>query len=105
MTPKQHDQSEGFTELLEIAGTSLSWNDHAFTALIRTLQPKAEGFDLTPGDDNTVGVRGFIAAFSDGLPVVGDGFEDEQGTRYRVTRIVRTPGDLTVTFECEMSYA
>jgi hypothetical protein len=105
MTPKERDQSEGFTELLEVAGSSLTWSDHAFTALIRTLQPKAEGFDLTPGDDNTVGVRAFLSAFADGLPVVGDGFEDEQGTRYRVTRIVRTPGDLTVTFECEVSYS
>lgn len=105
MTPKQHDQSEGFAELLEVAGTSLSWNDHVFTALIRTLQPKAEGFDLTPGDDIAVGVRAFVSAFPDGLPLVGDGFEDEQGTRYRVTRIVRTPGDLTINFECEVSYS
>jgi len=105
MTPKQHDQSEGFAELLEVTGSSLSWNDHPFTGLFRTLQSKAEGFDLTPGDDNAVGVRAFISTFPDGLPVVGDGFEDEQGTRYRVTRIVRTPGDLTVTFECEVSYA
>jgi hypothetical protein len=104
MTPKQHDQSEGFAELLEIAGALLNWNGHAFTALIRSLQPKAEGFDLTPGDDNAVGVRGFISGFPDGLPVVGDGFEDEQGSRYRVTRIVRTPGDLTVNFECEVTY-
>ncbi|MBC2592792.1 hypothetical protein H5P28_00815 [Ruficoccus amylovorans] len=104
MTPKQYDQSEGFAELLEIAGTSLAWNDHSFTALIRTLQPKAEGFDLTPGDDNTVGVRVFASAFPDGLPVAGDGFEDGQGTRYRVTHIVRTPGDLTINFECEVSY-
>jgi hypothetical protein len=104
MTPKQCDQAEGFAELLEIAGTSLAWNDHPFTALIRTLQPKAEGFDLTPGDDNAVGVRAFISGFPDGLPVVGDGFEDDQGGRYRVTRIVRTPGDLTLSFECEVSY-
>ena len=105
MTPKQCNQSEGFAELLEIAGSSLTWNTHAFTALIHTLQPKAEGFDLTPGDDNAVGVRVFLSAFPDGLPVVGDGFEDELSTRYRVTRIARTPGDLTVTFECEVSYA
>ncbi|QYY34607.1 hypothetical protein [Ruficoccus sp. ZRK36] len=105
MTPKQSDQSEGFAELLEIAGTYLSWNGHPFMALIRTLQPKAEGFDLTPGDDNAVGVRGFVSSFPDRLPVVGDGFEDEQDTRYRVTRIVRTPGDLTIYFECEVSYA
>ncbi|MBC2593783.1 hypothetical protein H5P28_05865 [Ruficoccus amylovorans] len=104
MTSKQHDQAEGFAELLEIAGSSLVWNDHPFTALIRTLQPKAEGFDLTPGDDNAVGVRAFVSAFPDGLPVVGDGFEDELGARYRVTRIIRTPGDLTVNFECEISY-
>lgn len=104
MTPKQRDQSEGIAELLEIAGSSLRWNGHAFTALIRTLQPKAEGFDLTPGDDNAVGVRVFASAFPDGLPVVGDGFEDDQGICYRVTRIVRTPGDITVTFECEVSY-
>ena len=105
MTPKQSDQSEGFAELLEIAGSSLTWNSHPFTALIRTLQPKAEGFDLTPGDDSAVGVRAFISAFTDRLPVVGDGFEDDLGDRYRVTRIVRTPGDLIVTFECEVSYA
>jgi hypothetical protein len=104
MTPKQHDQSEGFAELLEIAGASLTWNGHSFTALIRTLQPKAEGFDLTPGDDNAVGVRVFISAFPDRLPALGDGFEDELGTRFRVTRVVRTPGDITVTFECEVSY-
>ena len=105
MTPKQRDQSEGFAELLEVAGSSLTRNEHPFTALIRTLQPNAESFDLTPGDDNAVGVRAFISAFPDGLPVVGDGFEDEQGTHYRVTRIVRTPGDLTTTFECEVSYS
>jgi len=105
MTPKQRDQSEGFAELLEAAGSFLTWNGHPFAALIRTFQPKSEGFDLTPGDDNAVGVRAFISAFPEGLPVVGDGFEDDQGARYRVTRIVRTPGDLTVTFECEVSYS
>ena len=105
MTSKQRDQSEGFAELLEVAGSFLSWNNHPFAALIRTLQPKTEGFDLTPGDDNAVGVRVFISAFPERLPLVGDSFEDESGTRYRVTRSVRTPGDLTVNFECEVSYS
>lgn len=104
MNPKQTDQAEGFAELLEVAGSRLNWDGHEFAALIRTLQPQEERYDLTPGDDNAVGVRAFRSAFGDTLPAIGAGFVDELGTHYRVTRITRTPGDLTVTFECEVTY-
>jgi hypothetical protein len=103
VNPKQSDQAEGFAELLDVAGSRLTWDEHEFLALVRTLQPKAEGFDLTPGDDNAVGIRTFRSAFGETLPTIGTSFEDELGTLYRVTRITRTPGDLTLTFECEVS--
>lgn len=102
MKLKQTDQSEGFSELLEVAGSEFTWREHPLTALIRTLQPKVEGFDLTPCDDNSVSVRALRSVFLGGLPAIGDHFEDESGTSYRVTRISRIPGDLTVTFECEV---
>jgi hypothetical protein len=104
MTAKQSDQTEGFAELLEVSGSLLTWEDREFPALIRTLQPKEERFDLTPGDDNVVGVRTFLSAFGRTLPPVGSFFEDELGTSYRVMRITRTPGDLTLTFECEVTH-
>lgn len=52
MNPKQTDQAEGFAELLEVAGSRLNWDGYEFAALIRTLQPQEQRYDLTPGDDN-----------------------------------------------------
>lgn len=104
MNEKQSDQVEGFSELLDVAGSRITWDGREFAALVRTLQPQEERYDLTPGDDNTVGVRAFRSAFGETLPTIGACFVDELGTHYRVTRIIRTPGDLTVTFECEVNY-
>jgi len=104
VNPKQSDQAEGFAELLDVAGSRLNWDGHEFAALIRTLQPQEERYDLTPGDDNAALIRAFRSAFGGSLPAIGAGFEDELGTHYRVTRIARTPGDLTVTFECEVTH-
>ncbi len=104
MNPKQSDESEGFAELLEVAGFLLTWGGIAFTALIRTLQPSAEKFDLSVGDDNSVQVRAFASAFPNSLPTVGTSFEDILGTLYRVRRANRTPGSPIITFECEVTH-
>lgn len=98
----QHDQLEGFSELLAAAGAALSWGEHSFTALITTLQPKVESFDLTPGDDAAVSVRALRSVFPDALPAIGEHFEDEFGTGYRITRVIPAPGNLIMSFECEV---
>jgi len=98
------DGIEGFNELLQIAGEDLTWGGIAFTALIRTLQPSAEKFDLSVGDDDAVQVRAFASAFPNSLPTVGTSFEDILGTFYRVRRVTRTPGNPIITFECEVTH-
>jgi len=104
VNPKQSDESEGFAELLEVAGFLLTWGGIAFTALIRTLQPSSEKFDLSVGDDDAVQVRAFASAFPNGLPTVGVAFEDILGTLYRVRRVIRPPSTPIITFECEVSH-
>ena len=98
------EQHEGFNELLQIAGEDLTWGGIAFTALIRTLQPSAEKFDLSVGDDDAVQVRAFASAFPNSLPTVGTSFEDILGTLYRVRRVTRTSGNPIITFECEVTH-
>ncbi len=104
MNQRANDSLEGFSELLQIAGEDLTWGGIAFTALIRTMQPSAEKFDLSVGDDDAVQVRAFAAAFPNALPTVGTSFEDILGTLYRVRRVTRTPGSPIITFECEVSH-
>jgi hypothetical protein len=101
---KQSDQTEGFIELLEMGGSTLSWNGVEFSALITKLEPKEERYDLTPGDDSAVGVRTLLSSFNPTLPCVGSYFNDQDGTLYRVIRLIRIPNDLTLTFECEVTF-
>jgi hypothetical protein len=102
---KRQDQSEGFAELLEIAGEDLTWNGQPFRALIATTQPGQSRYDLTPADDNAVRVRAFLSEFPGGLPRPGHYFTDEDGATYRIEDVERTPRSLTVTFTCEVTYA
>ncbi len=103
MNERAANSVEGFSELLQIAGEDLTWGGIAFTALIRTLQANAEKFDLSVGDDDAVQVRAFATAFPNGLPTVGESFEDSLGTLYRIRRVSRRPGNPIITFECEVT--
>jgi len=98
------DVEEGFRELLAVAGVELAWGGVGFPALLSAVEPKAEPYDLTPGDDNAVAVRVLLKAFPDGLPVVGDSFSGPAGEACRVRRVKRSPNGITITFECEVTH-
>lgn len=98
------DAIEGFSELLAAVGVGLIFDGQQLRALITTEQPKPEGFDLTPGDDQRVRVAAFASAFQY-LPAIGDYFEDENGYQYRIRSRRQRPGQPVIRFSCEVSEA
>jgi len=94
------DHLEGFTELLEASGRTLVTGQESFRALVRTLRPKSDSFDLSPTDNDTV----LVSALRDTAPAsavrVGASLSDEQGFCYRVTRLHRSPNRAIVQMEC-----
>lgn len=103
MSLHQADVIEGFQELLEAAGVDLIYEGLEVRALIKTETPATEGYDLTPGDDQSVQVSAFVSAFTSGVPSIGDYFTDENNTRYRVKSGRLRPGQPIIRFSCEVS--
>ena len=103
MTTKQADCTEGFLELLSIAGRALSWDNLQFNALIKSADPAQEEYDLTPGDDTEVVVSALLSNFNDGLPRIGDVLSDEDSYNYRIQKIERIPGKPVVRFHCQVT--
>jgi hypothetical protein len=96
------DALEGFAELLKSVGVDLLWQDETFRAVLTTEQPSPQPYALTPGDDETVRVSALRSVFPE-LPAIGDYFEDDSGTRYRIKRRRQRPGQPVVRFSCEVS--
>ena len=98
------DHMEGFLELLEVSGADMVFEGAAFRVLVKTLEPKPQEFDLTPGDDNSVQVSLLAADAPAGLVRVGQTFTNSEGTSYRITRVKQTPGSGIVRLECTVTY-
>ena len=99
-----HDHIEGFGELLEAEGTTLFYGVEPFRALVRTLRPSDDRFDLSPTDNDAVETT----SFRDGIPAlalrVGAHLRDEAGVGYRVTRLRRSTNRELVKFECVVDH-
>lgn len=96
------DALEGFVELLDAVGVELRFGEARFRALLSTEAPANEPYDLTPGDDQAVQVSAFASAFTT-KPAIGDYFEDDAGTRYRIKSRRQRPGQGIIRFSCEVS--
>lgn len=100
------DQVEGFQELLDIHGRPFTFRvddeDVAFTALLARDGNEAQGFDIDPGECQTVEVRLFKSVF-DPLPTIGKYFKDDEGGRYRIKARRPNPGRPVVKYVCEYS--
>ena len=99
------DHLEGFTELLEATGVAFTFGDATFNGVLKTLEPKPQAYDLTPGDDVAVQVSLLSADAPEGLARVGQSFTGLNGAAYRVTRVrpVGTSGVLRL--ECVETYS
>lgn len=96
------DHSEGFTDLLEIAGTDFQYQGQAFRGLLNRHEPQQEAFDLTPTDDDAVIVFTDPNLLPEGLLKVGAYFSDVMEVQYRITKMKRPPGKPFVQLECTL---
>lgn len=97
----QHsDHIEGFSELLEADGRTLQHSEEDFRALVRTVRPPEESFDLSPTDNDAVEVTAFRDEIPDPARRVGAHLQDAEGVRYRVTRLRRSTNRALVKLEC-----
>lgn len=103
MNPLAADTLEGFQELLDLSGVTLTWNDTHFQALLNADVPTAERYDLTPGDDREVTVSAFISTFPGPRPAIGDSLEDGNGGRCRITAVRPKTGLPIIRFTCRLT--
>ena len=94
------DHLEGFGELLDASGRTLVAAGVSFRAIVRTVQPPNESFDLSPSDNDAVMVSALRADIPAAAIQVGAGLTDEDGFRYRVTRLHRSPNRQIVQLQC-----
>lgn len=94
------DHWEGFEELLQVAGRTFQFGTEQFRGLVKTLEPSAEEYDLTPTDDDTVLLAGFRSKIPSIAIKVGVSLTDSEGFIYRITHIRRSPSQEIVRMEC-----
>jgi hypothetical protein len=102
MPQKTADLTEGFDELLAIAGERLQWGGVEFDALLRDIEPNREPYDFAPGEDNELWVAARRADFAAAAPKAGDVFTDPAGRHYRVVAVRNAPADIALRFKCQL---
>lgn len=101
--PHNDDMTEGFLELLDTCGVSLRWENILSRAIFSAQSPASAPYALTPGDDQDVRIAALASVFSQSLPAIGDYFEDDNDTRYRIKSRIQRPGQPIIRFTCEVS--
>lgn len=103
-TPFQHDEEEGFAELLAVSGITLTYGQHSLDALLRRKEAKPAAFDLTPGDDVEVTITLRREDLGGDISPLGASFLDAEGTAYRISKLIRSPHSNLLRFECVTTF-
>lgn len=94
------DHLEGFEELLNMSGRLLLFGTEHFRAVIKTLEPPAEAYDLAPTENDSVLITAFRNEIPSAAVKVGISLTDSDGFFYRVSRLKRSPNHPLVKLEC-----
>lgn len=97
-----HDQREGFSELLALAGEDLRFEEKTVRALIRSERQERAAFDLSAGDDAMVSIA-FFASALERAPELGEHLADANGYAYRLTQRLSKPGALILRYLAQLS--